>query len=98
VGCSQGAVATLDHSMWFHAPFHADSWLLYQMTSPHAGNGRALCFGQLFRPDTRQLVVSCAQQGVVRLARPSIARTAADVGWRGAHLLGQLKTLVLGRQ
>ena len=23
-----GAVATLDHSMWFHGPFHSDKWLL----------------------------------------------------------------------
>jgi hypothetical protein len=84
--------------MWSQAPFRADDWLLYEMTSPHAAEGRALVFGNLWRKDTGELVCSCAQQGVVRLARPSIARTAADVGWRGAHLLGQLKTLVLGRQ
>jgi len=45
-----GAFATLDHSMWFHAPFKADEWLLYEMSSPHAGAGRALCFGHLYRP------------------------------------------------
>ena len=86
-----GAFATLDHSMWFHAPFKADEWLLYEMSSPHAGAGRALCFGHLYRPDTGQLVVSVAQQGVLRLAKPSLASKAAIAGWRGANLLEWLR-------
>ena len=86
-----GAFATLDHSMWFHAPFRADEWLLYEMSSPHAGAGRALCFGHLYRPDTGQLVVSVAQQGVLRLAKPSLASKAAIAGWRGANLLEWLR-------
>jgi len=32
-----GALATLDHSMWFHGPFDADDWLLYDMHAPFAG-------------------------------------------------------------
>ena len=78
--------------MWFHAPFRADKWLLYEMTSPHAGSGVALSFGHLYRPDTGQLVVSCAQQGVLRLAKPSATGVAADLAIRGARLLSALRT------
>mmetsp|Transcript_44122 Transcript_44122/g.101985 ORF Transcript_44122/g.101985 Transcript_44122/m.101985 type:complete len:151 (+) Transcript_44122:538-990(+) len=36
-----GAMASLDHSMWFHSSsFRADEWMLYSMHSPWAGNGR----------------------------------------------------------
>ena len=28
--------ASLDHCMWFHRPFRADEWLLYDMDSPTA--------------------------------------------------------------
>ena len=28
--------ASLDHAMWFHRPFRADEWLLYEMESPAA--------------------------------------------------------------
>lgn len=30
-------MASLDHSMWFHAPFRADHWMLYECESPWAG-------------------------------------------------------------
>nr|XP_034979341.1 acyl-coenzyme A thioesterase 8 isoform X1 [Zootoca vivipara] len=30
-------LASLDHSMWFHAPFRADHWMLYECESPWAG-------------------------------------------------------------
>lgn len=58
-------VASLDHSMWFHAPYRLDSWLLYAMESPAAAGARALVRGQLFTRDG-QLVVSTAQEGLVR--------------------------------
>ena len=84
-----GAIATLDHSMWFHGPFRCDDWLLYEITSPHAGAGRALCFGHLYARDGR-LVVSCAQQGMIRLAKPSVAGAAASLGIRAARLVDRL--------
>lgn len=58
--------ASLDHSMWFHAPFRADEWLLYEMTSPRAGGGRGLNFGHIFSRDGT-LVVTVAQEGLIRL-------------------------------
>ena len=33
-------VASLDHAMWFHRPFRADEWLLYDQQSPSASGGR----------------------------------------------------------
>lgn len=66
-----GAVASLDHSMWFHTPsFRADDWILYAMHSNWAGHGRGLSFGQLYDRKTGTLHVTCAQEAVMRLARP----------------------------
>ncbi|KAJ3201017.1 Acyl-CoA thioesterase 8 [Entophlyctis luteolus] len=58
-------IASLDHSIWFHAPFRADDWLLYEMESTRTGAGRGLCFSRVYRRDG-VLVMSCAQEGVVR--------------------------------
>ncbi len=44
-------VASLNHTMWFHAPCRADEWLLYSMRSLHIGGGRGLNFGQVHRRD-----------------------------------------------
>jgi acyl-CoA thioesterase-2 len=57
--------ASLDHCMWFHRPFRADEWLLYDMDSPSAYGARGLARGFMF---TRggELVVSMAQEGLMR--------------------------------
>jgi acyl-CoA thioesterase-2 len=62
-GSTKGA--SLDHAMWFHRPFRADSWLLYSQESPAAGGARGLARGELF---TREgdLVVSVVQEGLIR--------------------------------
>jgi acyl-CoA thioesterase-2 len=60
--------ASLDHAMWFHRPFRADEWLLYDQVSPSASGGRGLARGQIFTHDGRQ-VVSVLQEGVVRRRR-----------------------------
>jgi acyl-CoA thioesterase-2 len=62
-------VASLDHAVWFHAPFRADDWLFYDQEGPWAGNARALCRGAFFdRHGT--LVASVVQEGLVRVRRP----------------------------
>ena len=58
-------MASLDHAMWFHRPFRADEWLLYQQESPVAFGGRGLARGQLFDRQGR-LVVSVMQEGLFR--------------------------------
>jgi len=58
-------MASLDHSMWFHAPFRADEWLLYVMESPRASMSRGLAIGYIFRRDG-VLAVTVAQEGLIR--------------------------------
>lgn len=61
-------MASLDHSMWFHADARADDWLLYEMYSPRTNQGRGVAFGKIFARDGT-LVVTTAQEGVLRLSR-----------------------------
>jgi acyl-CoA thioesterase-2 len=67
-GTSDVMVASIDHSVWFHRPVRFDDWLLYQVESPIAGSGRALTRGEIFDRHGR-LVVSTAQEGVIRIPR-----------------------------
>ncbi|WP_419995237.1 acyl-CoA thioesterase II [Streptomyces boninensis] len=60
--------ASLDHAMWFHRPFRADEWLLYDQESPTSQGGRGLGKGRIFSRDGR-LVASVIQEGVVRVPR-----------------------------
>ncbi|MFH8799393.1 acyl-CoA thioesterase [Streptomyces sp. NPDC017936] len=60
--------ASLDHAMWFHRPFRADEWLLYDQESPSSSGGRGLGQGRIYTRDGR-LAVSVIQEGVVRVPR-----------------------------
>jgi acyl-CoA thioesterase-2 len=57
--------ASLDHAMWFHRPFRADSWLLYSQESPAAAGARGLARGEVFTQEGT-LVVSVMQEGLIR--------------------------------
>lgn len=57
--------ASIDHAMWFHRPFRADEWLLYDMVSPSASGARGFCTGRLFQDG--MAVASCAQEGLIRV-------------------------------
>jgi acyl-CoA thioesterase II len=57
--------ASLDHSIWFHQPFRADEWWLYDQQSPVAHGGRGLAMARVFTPDGR-LVATVAQEGLIR--------------------------------
>ncbi|RDG36737.1 acyl-CoA thioesterase II [Streptomyces corynorhini] len=58
--------ASLDHAMWFHRPFRADEWLLYDQMSPTSHGGRGLGQARIFTRDGR-LAVSVVQEGVIRV-------------------------------
>jgi acyl-CoA thioesterase-2 len=58
-------VASLDHAMWFHRPFRADGWLLYDQRSPTSGGSRGLGMGEIWDEEGR-LVVSVVQEGLIR--------------------------------
>jgi len=53
--------ASLDHTIWLHAPVRADQWLLHVQESARAADGRGLTTGRFFdRAGT--LVASVAQE------------------------------------
>jgi acyl-CoA thioesterase-2 len=60
--------ASLDHAMWFHRPFRADEWLLYDQDSPTSHGGRGLGQARIWTQDGR-LAVTVIQEGVVRVPR-----------------------------
>ncbi|MDO9456506.1 acyl-CoA thioesterase II [Nocardioides sp.] len=58
-------MASLDHTLWFHAPFRVDEWWLYDQWSPSAGGARGLSLGRVFTRDGA-LVATAAQEGLIR--------------------------------
>jgi acyl-CoA thioesterase-2 len=60
--------ASLDHAMWFHRPFRADEWWLYDQESPWTGAARGLSRGSIYTRDG-QLAVSVVQEGLLRTPR-----------------------------
>ena len=59
--------ASLDHAMWFHRPFRADQWLLYDQVSPSASSALGLSTARLFQDG--RLVCTVAQEGLIRPLR-----------------------------
>jgi acyl-CoA thioesterase-2 len=60
--------ASLDHSMWFHRPFRADEWMLYDQHSPSASGARGFTTGRVFSR-SGVLIASVAQEGLIRPVR-----------------------------
>ncbi|CAB4723236.1 MAG: acyl-CoA thioesterase II [Actinobacteria bacterium] len=63
-------MASLDHTVWFHRPFRADEWWLYDQWSPSAHGARGLAIGRIFTQDGL-LVATVAQEGLIRPPRTS---------------------------
>ena len=63
-------LASIDHALWFHRPFRADDWLLYDVESTSASGGRGFARGSIYSRDG-QLVASAAQEGLIRVRRSS---------------------------
>ncbi len=59
-------MASLDHTVWFHRPFRADEWWLYDQTSPAAIGGRGLATAHVYT-EGGALVATVAQEGLIRL-------------------------------
>lgn len=62
-------VASLDHAMWFHRPFRADEWLLYELESDTAQSSRGIAHGRFFNL-AGELVASVTQESIVRPPLP----------------------------
>lgn len=62
---SEVAMFTIDHAIWFHRPFKADQWFLYECEAISNSGARGLARGSLF--DTSgTLFASTAQEGLLR--------------------------------
>ena len=59
------ALASLDHSVWFHRPGRVDEWLLYDQATASTSNALGLAHGRLLTADGT-LVASVAQEGLFR--------------------------------
>ena len=57
--------ASLDHALWFHQPFKANDWLLYDQDSPVALSARGFTRGCFYSHDGK-LVASVAQEALIR--------------------------------
>jgi acyl-CoA thioesterase-2 len=63
---------SLDHAMWFHRPFRADEWLLFEATTLSLYNSRAVAHGTIFSREG-VLVASVAQEVLLRRPHASEA-------------------------
>jgi acyl-CoA thioesterase II len=61
-------MASLDHAMWFHRPFRADEWLLYDQLAFSTSSSRGLAGGSIYTADGR-LAVSVVQEGLARVGQ-----------------------------
>lgn len=59
-------MASLDHAMWFHRPFRADEWILYQKETVNAGGSRNYNRGFFYKRDGT-LIASAIQEGLMRV-------------------------------
>ncbi|MEP5763495.1 MAG: acyl-CoA thioesterase II [Halieaceae bacterium] len=57
--------ASLDHALWFHQPFAANEWLLYDQDSPIASSARGFTRGCFYTQEGK-LVASVAQEALLR--------------------------------
>lgn len=57
--------ASLDHALWFHRPFRADEWFLYDSWSPSASGARGLAAGRMLDASGRH-IATAVQEGLLR--------------------------------
>ncbi len=62
-------MASLDHAMWFHRPFRADDWLLYDQQAISNVSARGLASGAIYSSDGT-LAITVVQEGLVRVGAP----------------------------
>jgi acyl-CoA thioesterase-2 len=68
LGWNMGEVqmASLDHAMWFHRPFRADDWLMYDQRPISNSGSRGLAGGSIYSADG-SLAVTVVQEGLIRM-------------------------------
>ncbi len=65
MGGPEVMIASLDHSIWFHRPFRADEWWLYDQVSPAASGSRGLVLAKVYTQDG-VLGATVAQEALLR--------------------------------
>ncbi len=60
-------LASMNHTIYWHAPADLDAWLLYETTSPTTGNQRGYVEGRLFGQNGT-LIASTSQQGLIKVS------------------------------
>ncbi|MGB3482507.1 MAG: acyl-CoA thioesterase domain-containing protein [Mycobacterium sp.] len=61
-----GYAASLDHSVWFHRPFHPASWHRYEVNPVNNNDNRGLVVGSMYSQDGA-LVASMTQEALWRV-------------------------------
>jgi acyl-CoA thioesterase-2 len=59
-------MASLDHAMWFHRPFRADEWMLYDQHSISTSDARGLAGGSIYTAGG-ELAITVVQEGLTRV-------------------------------
>lgn len=62
--------ASIDHAIWFHRPFRADEWLLYDCNPVSTSNSRGCSRGSFYNT-SGVLVATTFQEGLTRFKKPS---------------------------
>ena len=63
---------SLDHAMWFHRPFRADDWLLFEVSSGSLHDSRGLTQGRVFSREGT-LVATVVQEVFLRRPKANLA-------------------------
>ncbi len=58
-------LASVDHAIWFHRPFRANDWLLYECTPISTSGARGLASGKVYNEEG-VLVATTIQEGLIR--------------------------------
>ncbi|KAK9470074.1 thioesterase-like superfamily-domain-containing protein [Dipodascopsis tothii] len=66
-----GMMVSLDHSVYFHNPIHADQWMCHVVASPWTGHGRGFVQGHFYDADGK-LLATTTQEGVLRMQKAKI--------------------------
>jgi acyl-CoA thioesterase II len=59
-------ITSLDHAMWFHAPFRADEWMLLDMHSVKLAGNRGMNLGYVYN-SKGELAITVSQECLIRL-------------------------------
>jgi len=63
-------MASVDHAMWFHRPFRANQWMLYDQVALSTSSALGLAGGAIYTAHG-SLAVTVVQEGLARMTEPN---------------------------